>query len=658
MTFKSKSLLADRFVKRARSKMREVLKKFGRYYLLDQIAQGGMAEIYRARLTAADGAGRIIIIKRIQAGQGTNQEFVQMFRAEIKVTMGFNHPNIAQLYDFGEEQNQPYISMEWVDGKNLKQVLTRFIELKQTFPVEIAAYIIEQAACGLNYAHTFKDKISGEPLGIVHRDISPQNILISYEGSVKVIDFGIAKATNNSEETRAGVIKGKPAYLSPEQISGETLDNRCDIFAIGTVFWELLAGRKLFAGESDLAILKMIESCTSHVKPPSSVNPLVPKELDYIVMKCLMKQRDKRYQTAEELQRALHKFLNVYAPDFDPADLAYKAKDLFKEEIVEDRKRIQKLNDKVEQLLSYEQIHEGNTSLAPLGNLATPLPVEDSTRAFKPVEKVVYSPPTPEKVQLTRPRPNFAEQRKAPEQNLKKAKPKINSTKLKIALGSMAAGLTLYLFGSHLHMPSISMPTIQNPFASNRVSPVAPPATQPPPQPSAPERSTASIEDPMDQPTQAASRMIKLKINLTPAGGNPTLKLNGQKLDPRSPMALVSTDAPLELVVERPGYRSFRREFVVDSVQVGSLQEWDMDVALNPVNFGFLTLHTTPSAEVTIMIDGAPWVRRTPLENEKLPVGIYQVKLRNDIVGLEKNLTVQIKDGKVVNLDTRLEIKD
>src|SRR3954470_6395726 len=141
--------------------MGEVLKKFGRYFLLDHIAQGGMAEIYRARLASVDGAGRLLVIKRIQAGFGENNEFIQMFKSEIKVTMGFNHPNIVQLYDFGEEQKQPYIAMELVDGKNLRQFISRFAELKQTFPVELATYITEQAASGLHYAHSFKDKITG-----------------------------------------------------------------------------------------------------------------------------------------------------------------------------------------------------------------------------------------------------------------------------------------------------------------------------------------------------------------------------------------------------------------------------------------------------------------------------------------------------------------
>ena len=336
--------------------MAEVLKKFGRYFLLDQIAQGGMAEIYRARMASTDGARRFIVIKRIQAGYGNNTEFLQMFRSEIKVTMGFNHPNIVQLYDFGEEQGQPYIAMELVDGKNLRQFMNRFGEMKQGFPIDLAVYIIEQAASGLHYAHSFKDKITGESLNIVHRDVSPQNILISYEGNIKVIDFGIAKATTNSESTRAGVIKGKPSYLSPEQISGEPLDGRSDIFALGIVLWELLVGRKLFAGDNDLQVLKLIESSQSHVKAPSTYNETIPKELDYIVLKALAKQREKRYQTAEELQRALHRFLYSFDDEFNPTDLSYSAKDMFKNEIVEDRKRIQKLNEEVEKLLMVSEV--------------------------------------------------------------------------------------------------------------------------------------------------------------------------------------------------------------------------------------------------------------------------------------------------------------
>lgn len=197
------------------------------------IAQGGMAEIFRARQITTEGLGRMLVIKRIQPSYGTNNEFVTMFQSETRVMMNFNHPNVVQLQDFGEEQGQPFIAMEYIEGKSLRFVKDRIFEKMGQFPPDLAAYIISQAAAGLYYAHSFKDKLDGRPLNLVHRDISPQNIILSYDSNVKIIDFGIAKASTNSEQTRAGVIKGKPSYLSPEQIDpgNGTLDGRSDIFS-------------------------------------------------------------------------------------------------------------------------------------------------------------------------------------------------------------------------------------------------------------------------------------------------------------------------------------------------------------------------------------------------------------------------------------------
>lgn len=366
--------------------MGDALKKFGKFFLLDMIAQGGMAEIYRARMAMQDGGGRLLAIKRIIGNYTEQKEFVEMFKSEIKTMSGFTHPNIISLYDYGEESGMLYIAMELVDGKNLRQFMSRFSELKQAFPTEVAVYIMEQAAHGMAYAHSYKDKITGKPLNIVHRDISPQNIMISYDGAVKVFDFGIAKANTNAESTRAGVIKGKPSYLSPEQITGDPLDGRSDIFALGIVLWELLTGRKLFASDNDYGVLKLIENCQNTVKPPSMFNPKVPKDLDAIVMKALTKNRDQRYQTSEELQRALHKFLYQFAPEFNPADLAYYARDLFKNEIVEDRKRLLKLNEKAELLLAQPEPEPAKPAPAPAAKPESTTVVNKAPAAEKPAQ--------------------------------------------------------------------------------------------------------------------------------------------------------------------------------------------------------------------------------------------------------------------------------
>jgi serine/threonine-protein kinase len=308
-----------------------VLKKFGKYFLLDRIGEGGMAEIFRARLATSGSSGRFVVIKRIQGAYSNNAEFVSMFRAEVQVTMRFTHPNIVQLYESGEENGLQYIAMELVEGRNLRQILSKTSQKQQRVPVAATCHIIEQAAAGLNYAHGFKDRITGEPLNLVHRDVSPQNILVSYDGNIKVIDFGIAKAATNGEATRAGVIKGKLSYLSPEQVMGDVLDGRSDIFALGIVFWELLTGKRLFVAEAEneFQVLKMIESCNSFVKPPSTYNPEVPPELDAIVMQALTRDPKKRFQNGEEMARAIRKLLSVNFSDFGASDLSTFVKKLF-----------------------------------------------------------------------------------------------------------------------------------------------------------------------------------------------------------------------------------------------------------------------------------------------------------------------------------------
>jgi serine/threonine-protein kinase len=225
--------------------------------------------------------------------------------------------------------------MEYIHGANLKQYLDRLKEKKVVFPVEISSYIISQVCLGLHYAHTFTDKLTGKPYNIVHRDISPHNIMLTYDGAVKVIDFGIAKANTNSEATQAGTIKGKLSYLAPEYLDGLELDARYDEFAVGITLWELLCSRKLFQASNDLAVLKQIQACK--IVPPSQINPSVPKELDAIVMKALSKDRANRYDNLDQLNRALVRFLYSQYPDFNASDLSTFSEDLFKAEIQSDK---------------------------------------------------------------------------------------------------------------------------------------------------------------------------------------------------------------------------------------------------------------------------------------------------------------------------------
>ncbi len=308
--------------------------RFGKYLILDHLVDGGMAKICRARFLGEQ-ANKMVVVKMVQPQFSDDEAFVRMFQDELNITFGMLHPNIMQVYDYGKINGQLYTAMEYIHGANLKQYLDRLKEKKVVFPVEISSYIISQVCLGLHYAHTFTDKLTGKPYNIVHRDISPHNIMLTYDGAVKVIDFGIAKANTNSEATQAGTIKGKLSYLAPEYLDGMELDARYDEFAVGITLWELLCSKKLFTASNDLAVLKQIQACK--IAPPSSINPSVPKELDAIVLKALSKDRNHRYDNLDQMNRALVRFLYSHYPDFNASDLNTFAEDLFAKEIADDR---------------------------------------------------------------------------------------------------------------------------------------------------------------------------------------------------------------------------------------------------------------------------------------------------------------------------------
>lgn len=315
----------------------EKRERFGRYLILDHLVDGGMAKICRARFLSEQ-ADKVVAIKMVQPQYSKDEAFKTMFMDEIKLTFGLLHPNIVQTYDYGLQKGQLYVAMEYCDGRNLKEYLEKLRERKFVFPVEISTYIITQACQGLHYAHTYTDKLTGQSTNIIHRDISPHNIMLTYDGAIKIIDFGIAKADTNSEATQAGTIKGKLSYLAPEYLEGLELDSSYDQFALGITLWEMLCSRKLFKANNDLAILKKIQEC--RIPAPSSINPNVPKELDQIVLKALSKNRKQRFENMDKFNRALMKFLYSNYPDFNSTDLSYFAKELFKSEIKKDREKL------------------------------------------------------------------------------------------------------------------------------------------------------------------------------------------------------------------------------------------------------------------------------------------------------------------------------
>lgn len=283
-----------------------VSSQFGKYTLLKQLAVGGMAEIWLAKQSGVQGFEKLVVIKRILGQLAGETEFLQMFLDEARLAASLTHPNIVQIYDLGNVDQSYFITMEFIAGQDLLAILKKARRAKMALPPVLAARMIASACEGLHYAHTRKDN-RGNPLNIVHRDVSPSNILVTYEGAVKIVDFGIAKAESHTSKTRAGKLKGKFSYVSPEQIQGEVIDGRSDVFGLGIVLHEILTGRRLFKRNNELTILNDI--LTAEVLPPSSTRPEIPRELDEIVLRALEKDRKKRFASAQEMQLALEKFL-------------------------------------------------------------------------------------------------------------------------------------------------------------------------------------------------------------------------------------------------------------------------------------------------------------------------------------------------------------
>jgi serine/threonine-protein kinase len=239
----------------------------GRYQLLKRIAVGGMAEIYVAKQTGVEGFEKLVVIKKILPQFARDPYFIKMFLNEARLAARLTHPNIAHIYDLGYAAGVYFIAMEYIHGENLSGITFACRKQKHTIPLEHALKMVSQICEGLQYAHA-KTNVQGKPLGIVHRDISPQNILISYEGMVKLVDFGVAKATTlYDEDTHAGQIKGKLAYMSPEQVRGEKMDSRADLFSLGIVLWELATGKRLFGRFEPAVILQKIDE--GEIPPPT-----------------------------------------------------------------------------------------------------------------------------------------------------------------------------------------------------------------------------------------------------------------------------------------------------------------------------------------------------------------------------------------------------
>jgi eukaryotic-like serine/threonine-protein kinase len=305
---------------------------FGKYYLYERLAVGGMAEIYKAKLYGVDGFEKNMVVKQILPQYAKHQEFIQMFIDEAKICVNLSHGNIVPVYELGQIDGIYFISMEFVDGKNLGELLDFGLDNEHPLTVPHALYIACEMLSGLDYAHRKNDE-QGKPLNIVHRDVSPQNVLISFEGEVQIVDFGIARAATKVHATEAGVIKGKFGYMSPEQAIGKTVDARSDVFAAGILFYEMLTLERLFHAGTDVVTLERVKR--ADVPVPSRTNPNLPPQLDAIVFRALARNPQDRYQSAGEMRLAISRFLYQLPQEASSKTLAVYLKQLFAKELDE-----------------------------------------------------------------------------------------------------------------------------------------------------------------------------------------------------------------------------------------------------------------------------------------------------------------------------------
>jgi serine/threonine protein kinase len=331
--------------------------QLGRYHLFERIAFGGMAEIYRAKTFDANGTPHWVAVKRVLGHLAEDEDFIQMLVDEAKIASQVRHPNIARVYEFTQAHGEYFIAMEHVDGKDMRTMLERCRQRKEAMPPHHAAYIAAEVATALQAAHNALDH-DGRPLGIVHRDVSPSNVLCAYSGEVKLCDFGIAKANLSRVQTKTGVIKGKVKYMSPEQALGHRVDHRSDIFSLGVCLYEMLTRLPPFSAVNEMDLIIRVRD--AKYRPVREVVPEVPQELEAICDKCLAKKVGQRYQNAGEIAADLRTYLDRARPGYSRTQLGRYVRKLFAEDIDRELRQL-------EEFVLADDVHDdlGENLIAP-----------------------------------------------------------------------------------------------------------------------------------------------------------------------------------------------------------------------------------------------------------------------------------------------------
>jgi len=599
--------------------------QIGKYELVRKIAIGGMAEVFLAKAAGPMGFEKILVVKRILPHLADDPKFVEMFLTEAKLAAQLNHPNVVQIFDFGEAEGAHFLAMEYVDGPNLRALVRRAQELGKPLDPPVAVKIVSLACEGLAYAHEFQDPLTGQPLGLIHRDVSPDNILVSKTGAVKVVDFGIAKAANKSQQTRTGVLKGKLSYMPPEQLRLQPMDLRVDVFALGMVLYELLTGARPFDAVDEIAIMQAI--IHEPFIPVTARRPDIPQALREAVDKAIEKDAAKRYRSSRELQADLERYIVSTGNPVAGYQLAQMVTALAPEAAGS-------------QPSPAAVPRTVKTPISQAHLLATPLPraAPDVPPPDLPAPREAPQP-HPRPLSRTGP-PRGTDPQLRPPPQVERGQPTNPRVAIAVGAGALLIGILLFALG---RSPAPPPPVATAPPPAPRAAPVPPPQPQPPPDPEP--RDSQPLAQPLPkQPPRAIQKakavasaaspgapadpkLASLVVESVPVG---TVRVNGRVYG-KSP-ATVHNLPPGDVKIE-----VFDPQGPFSRAETGSLTPGQTLTRKVVVGKGKVEFRVRPWA--TVFLDGKP-LGQTPFDPVEAWEGKHSVKLVNK--DLKKEVTVEL----------------
>lgn len=615
---------------------------FGKYLLLNRINVGATSAVYRAKAQGEAGFEKVVAVKRILPQMAGDADFVRTFVREAKTAARLGHANICPIFELGKVGESLYIAMEYVPGKDLGSVCRRLGERNEPMPPMVAAWVVSRLCEALDYAHQLRDA-GGHSVGIIHRDLSPTNILLSYEGEVKLIDFGLAKASGRATQTNVDALKQKLSYMSPEMVKGKPLDARTDIFGVGVCLYEMLTGQRAFAGKNEIDTLKKVGLAS--FPPPSAISDEIPEELETIIMRALEREPEDRWQTAGEMHDALDAYVMRENPTYSPRKLAAWMHEHFEQDIEREQERLRRLLDAsnrpgiLEERKQFFMTAAGAMAAAKVGKMGR-------TRSVPPRTSDASGKTTDDRPTPLAPRPAgvpqesgmFEDQTMALDENDIESDEGFGEAPTNFYIGSpdeFDEEATEIYFSNEEDVDLAEMPPLIAETEAAAAAPARASTSQPaggqapaPPSPGALGRDNAQSMPPAPRPAHPQQGMA----SIPPAAPVPSQPAHGAR--PSSPAApgprrggAVTQRLPAYQAPSQRG-RGRRRllmalAWVLTAVIVGA----GTFVVLRMLRVGAMEIRTSPEVNAAVLVDGVHR-GRTPLRIEDLPAGRRHVVLQ------------------------------